>query len=52
MGRYLVTAAQQFDYNVVMTTTMFFGLLVLIANLIVDLSYAWLDPRISYRRGA
>lgn len=52
MGRYLVTAAQQFDYNVVMTTTMFFGLLVLVANLVVDLSYAWLDPRISYRRGA
>ena len=52
MGRYLVTAAQQFDYNVVMTTTMFFGLIVLITNLVVDLSYAWLDPRISYRRGA
>jgi peptide/nickel transport system permease protein len=52
MGRYLVTAAQKLDYPVVMTTTMFFTIIALVANLITDLSYAWLDPRISYRRGS
>lgn len=52
MGRYLVASASQFDYPVVMTTTMFFGIIVLTTHLIVDLSYAKLDPRISYRRGS
>lgn len=50
MGRYLVQAAGTLDYPVVMTTTMFFGMIVLITQLIVDISYAWLDPRVSYAR--
>lgn len=50
MGRYLVTAAFTLDYPVVMTTTMFFGVIVLTTQLIVDLSYAWVDPRVSYAR--
>lgn len=52
MGRYLVHAAATLDYPVVMTTTMFFGFIVLTTQLITDLSYAWLDPRVTYRRGA
>jgi peptide/nickel transport system permease protein len=51
MGRYLVDAAAKLDYPVVMTTTMFFSIIVLTANLITDLSYAWADPRVSYKRG-
>jgi peptide/nickel transport system permease protein len=50
MGRYLVTASQKLDYPVVMTTTMLFAIIALTANLITDLSYAWLDPRVSYGR--
>jgi peptide/nickel transport system permease protein len=50
MGRYLVQAARTLDYPVVMTTTMFFGIIVLVTQLIVDISYAWLDPRVSYGR--
>jgi peptide/nickel transport system permease protein len=52
MGRYLVTAAQNLDYPVVMTTTMFFSVIILVSQLLTDLSYAWVDPRVSYRRGA
>jgi peptide/nickel transport system permease protein len=52
MGRYLVGAAGQLDYPVVMTTTMFFGIIVLTVQLVTDLSYAWADPRVSYKRGA
>jgi peptide/nickel transport system permease protein len=48
MGRYLVNAAGSLDYPVVMTTTMFFAIIVLLTQLITDLSYAWADPRISY----
>jgi ABC-type dipeptide/oligopeptide/nickel transport system permease component len=30
---------------------MFFGIIVLSVQLITDLSYAWADPRVSYKRG-
>jgi ABC-type dipeptide/oligopeptide/nickel transport system permease component len=52
MGRYLVEAAQRLDYPVIMATTMMFTLIALTADIIVDCSYALVDPRISYRRGA
>jgi peptide/nickel transport system permease protein len=51
MGRYLVAAAASLDYPVVMTTTMFFATIVLVTQLITDLSYAWADPRVSYAKG-
>lgn len=50
MGRYTVAAAVQLDYPVVMTTTMFFAVIILVTQLITDLSYAWADPRVSYSR--
>jgi peptide/nickel transport system permease protein len=33
---------------VVQATTLIFGALVLVVNMIVDMSYGWLDPRIRY----
>lgn len=51
MGRYLVAAARQLDYNVMMTTTMIFAIVTMLAHFITDLSYAWLDPRVSYSSG-
>ncbi len=50
MGRYLVAAAGNLDYPVVMTTTMFFAIISLCTQLITDLSYAIVDPRVSYAR--
>lgn len=50
MGRYLVGAAGNLDYPVVMATTMFFTIIVLSTQLLTDLSYAWIDPRVSYSR--
>jgi ABC-type dipeptide/oligopeptide/nickel transport system permease component len=47
----LTEAAGNLDYPVIMTTTMFFAVIVLASQLIVDLSYAWLDPRVSYASG-
>jgi peptide/nickel transport system permease protein len=52
MGRYLVAAAAGLDYPVVMTCTMFFAFIVLFTQLVTDLSYAWADPRVSYKKGA
>jgi ABC-type dipeptide/oligopeptide/nickel transport system permease component len=50
MGRYLVQAARGLDYSVVMTTTMFYAIIIMVTQLITDMSYAWADPRVSYDR--
>jgi peptide/nickel transport system permease protein len=46
MGRLIVTGVLQNDYVVVQGCTLAVALLVAFINLIVDISYAWLDPRI------
>ncbi len=50
MGREYVNAIGSRDYSMIMGTTLFYALLVAIANLTVDLSYGVLDPRIRARR--
>jgi peptide/nickel transport system permease protein len=47
IGRLLVTSGLQRDYPMVMGTTILVAALVLVVNLAVDLTYGWLDPRIS-----
>jgi peptide/nickel transport system permease protein len=49
VGRQVVAAAQNSDYKVVQGGVLVFALVYLVLNLIVDLTYAFLDPRI--RRG-
>ncbi|MEM9876991.1 MAG: ABC transporter permease [Myxococcota bacterium] len=46
MGRYFVEAAQNRDYTVVMGVTLVYGSLLMVLNAVVDLAYAWLDPRV------
>lgn len=46
MGRLLVDSAFNKDYFVVQGGVLLLGVLVCVVNLIVDLSYTWLDPRI------
>jgi peptide/nickel transport system permease protein len=48
MGRLMVNSIFNQDYVVVQATTLIFGTIVLVVNLIVDISYGWLDPRIRY----
>ena len=48
IGRLLVEAIFGQDYVVVQASTLIFGGIVLLVNLIVDISYGWLDPRIRY----
>jgi peptide/nickel transport system permease protein len=43
-----VTCIQGHDYIVVQDLTLIFGTVILLANLLVDLSYSWIDPRIHY----
>ena len=48
MGRTLFDAIFQRDYPVVMAGTFFFALMVVTANLVADVLYAVVDPRIRY----
>jgi oligopeptide transport system permease protein len=48
IGRYFVQAALNRDYTLVMGVTVFYGVLIILANLAVDLTYGLLDPRIRY----
>jgi len=49
LGLETIRAVIARDYNTIMGTTLFFTLVITLANLIVDLSYAVVDPRIRYR---
>ena len=46
MGRVMVDAVGARDYPVVMATTAIFAVLVVVGNLLADLLYAWVDPRL------
>jgi ABC-type dipeptide/oligopeptide/nickel transport system permease component len=48
MGRYFVTSITNRDYPVVMGTILLYATILVLANLAVDLTYAYLDPRIRY----
>jgi peptide/nickel transport system permease protein len=48
IGYLMVTSIFAQDYSVVQSCTLVFAVVVVIANLIVDIAYGWLDPRIQY----
>jgi oligopeptide transport system permease protein len=48
MGRYFVQGALNRDYTLVMGVVIFIGVLIVAFNLVVDLLYALIDPRIRY----
>ncbi|HUE10820.1 MAG TPA: ABC transporter permease subunit [Steroidobacteraceae bacterium] len=50
VGRYLVQGALNRDYTLVMGMVIIYSTALIGMGLIVDLVYAWLDPRVRYRR--
>jgi oligopeptide transport system permease protein len=46
LGKFFVTSALQRDYTVVMGMVIFFATLILLLNLLADMLYAVLDPRV------
>lgn len=48
LGRLVVSAILSKDYPLVQGCVLFLAVLYLIVNLLVDILYAWLDPRIRY----
>jgi len=48
LGRYFITSITNRDYPVIMGTILLYAIFLVIANVLVDITYAWLDPRIRY----
>jgi peptide/nickel transport system permease protein len=48
MGRLYITAIGANDWPEVLAVVMIIGVMVVVMNLIADLSYGWLDPRVRY----
>jgi peptide/nickel transport system permease protein len=49
MGRLMLDAAFQRDYTVLTGVMLVIAVVILLCNLLIDLSYAWLDPRVHYK---
>ncbi len=48
IGRFFVQGALNRDYTLVMGVVVFYGTLIIAFNFLVDLAYAWLDPKVKY----
>lgn len=48
LGRYFITSITNRDYPVITGTILLYAVILVLANLFVDITYAWLDPRIRY----
>ena len=49
MGQLIIQATQTRDYTMVSGVILFFGAILVVINLAVDLTYGFLDPRITYK---
>ena len=49
LGNYLVQALNRRDWMVIQNLVFIYGIIFVVINLLVDLSYAWIDPRIRYQ---
>ena len=49
MGRFFITAVTNRDYPLIMGVTLVYAVLIVVANLIVDILYGWLDPRVTIK---
>src|SRR5258708_33787427 len=48
MGRYLLESVQARDYPAIQALNLLFATVIVVSNLVVDLLYGWLDPRVRY----
>jgi len=47
MGRFFITAVTNRDYPLIMGVTLVYAVLIVFANILVDMLYRWLDPRVN-----
>jgi peptide/nickel transport system permease protein len=48
IGRLMVSSTFNYDYPYVQAIVLMIAISIILANLLVDLSYVWIDPRIRY----
>jgi ABC-type dipeptide/oligopeptide/nickel transport system permease component len=48
VGRFFVTSIADRDYTLIMGTILVYAVLLILMNILVDISYAFLDPRVRY----
>jgi len=48
MGKHFVSSIGNRDYPVITGVTLIYAIVLVVANLLVDITYAWLDPRIRF----
>ena len=48
MGDFFVTSIGNRDYQIILGSVLVYSVLLVLANLFVDIMYAWMDPRIRY----
>jgi peptide/nickel transport system permease protein len=48
LGKLLIGAIMDRDYNLIQSGIMFFAALVIFVNLLVDITYSFIDPRVKY----
>jgi peptide/nickel transport system permease protein len=48
IGQYTVQALRRNDFPAVMSVTVFSAFFIVVMNLIIDVGYAFLDPRVRY----
>jgi oligopeptide transport system permease protein len=51
LGSYFVQGALNRDYTLVMGVVIFYGVIIVLMNFIVDMLYAWLNPKIRFDEG-
>jgi oligopeptide transport system permease protein len=51
LGSYFVQGALNRDYTLVMGVVIFYGVIIVVMNFIVDMLYAWLNPKIRFDEG-
>jgi oligopeptide transport system permease protein len=49
IGRAFVSSVSDRDYGMIMGTTLFYAFVIVLANLVIDISYAYVDPRVRFR---
>jgi len=47
-GRLPVGATNQYDYNMIQAIMVVYALIIVVVNIIVDLIYTYVDPRVRY----
>jgi oligopeptide transport system permease protein len=52
LGSYFVQGALNRDYTLVMGVVIFYGVIIILLNFIVDILYSWMNPRIRYDEAA